>query len=55
MVEEVFRHAPRTLWKTLTTGELIRRWLMEPTYAGAAQPWDHLDPALPAFAKMPPA
>ncbi len=24
------------------------------TYAGAAQTWDHLDPALPAFAKMPP-
>lgn len=24
------------------------------TWAGAAQPWDHLDQSLPAFAKMPP-
>ncbi len=25
VVEEVFPHARRTLWKRLTTGELIRR------------------------------
>jgi uncharacterized protein YndB with AHSA1/START domain len=31
VVEEVFPHAPETIWKTLTTGELIGRWLMEPT------------------------
>jgi uncharacterized protein YndB with AHSA1/START domain len=32
VVENVFRHAPETIWKTLTTGELIGRWLMmEPT------------------------
>jgi uncharacterized protein YndB with AHSA1/START domain len=32
MVEEFFPHAPETLWKTLTTGELIGRWLgMNPT------------------------
>ncbi len=31
VVEEVFRHAPETIWKTLTTGELIGRWLMAPT------------------------
>ena len=31
MVEEVFPHAPETIWKTLTTGELIGRWLMAPT------------------------
>jgi uncharacterized protein YndB with AHSA1/START domain len=31
VVEEVFPHAPETLWKTLTTGELIGRWLMAPT------------------------
>src|SRR5580704_5052129 len=31
VVEEVFPHAPETIWKTLTTGELIGRWLMEAT------------------------
>jgi uncharacterized protein YndB with AHSA1/START domain len=31
VVEEVFPHAPETIWKTLTSGELIARWLMEPT------------------------
>ena len=31
VVDEVFRHAPETIWKTLTTGELIGRWLMPPT------------------------
>ena len=30
VVDEVFPHAPETIWKTLTTGELIARWLMEP-------------------------
>lgn len=28
-VEEVLPHAPETIWKTLTTGELIDRWLMK--------------------------
>ena len=27
VVEEVLPHAPETIWKTLTTGELIGRWL----------------------------
>ncbi len=32
VVEEVFPHAPETIWKVLTTGELIGRWLlMAPT------------------------
>jgi uncharacterized protein YndB with AHSA1/START domain len=31
VVDEVFAHAPETIWKTLTTGELIGRWLMAPT------------------------
>jgi uncharacterized protein YndB with AHSA1/START domain len=32
VVDEVFPHAPETIWKTLTTGELIGRWLlMTPT------------------------
>ena len=32
VVEEVFPHAPETIWKTLTTSELIGRWLpMAPT------------------------
>jgi uncharacterized protein YndB with AHSA1/START domain len=31
VVEEVFPHVPETIWKTLTTGDLIGRWLMKPT------------------------
>ncbi len=32
VVEEVFPHAPETIWKTLTTRELMGRWLhMTPT------------------------
>jgi uncharacterized protein YndB with AHSA1/START domain len=31
VVDEVFPHAPETIWKVLTTGELIGRWLMAPT------------------------
>ena len=31
IADEVFPHAPATIWKTLTTGELIARWLMAPT------------------------
>jgi uncharacterized protein YndB with AHSA1/START domain len=27
VVEEVLPHAPETIWKTLTTGELMSRWL----------------------------
>ncbi|KAB0268218.1 SRPBCC family protein [Microvirga brassicacearum] len=30
VVDEVFPHAPETIWKTLTTGELIGRWMMAP-------------------------
>ena len=30
VVEDVFPHAPETIWKTLTTGALIARWLMPP-------------------------
>ncbi len=29
VVDELFPHAPETIWKALTTGELIARWLME--------------------------
>jgi uncharacterized protein YndB with AHSA1/START domain len=28
VVDEVFPHAPETIWKALTTGELMARWLM---------------------------
>ena len=31
VVDEFFPHAPQTIWKLLTTGELIGRWLMAPT------------------------
>lgn len=30
VVDEVFPHSPETIWKTLTDGELIARWLMRP-------------------------
>jgi uncharacterized protein YndB with AHSA1/START domain len=30
LVEEVFPHPPSSVWKALTTGEIIARWLMEP-------------------------
>jgi len=30
VVDEVLPHAPETIWKALTTGELIGRWLMTP-------------------------
>jgi uncharacterized protein YndB with AHSA1/START domain len=30
VVDEVFPHAPETLWKALTTPALIARWMMEP-------------------------
>jgi uncharacterized protein YndB with AHSA1/START domain len=31
VVEEIFPHAPETIWNALTTGDLIGRWLMAPT------------------------
>ena len=31
VVDEIFPHAPEAIWRTLTTGELIGRWLMAPT------------------------
>lgn len=31
VVEEVFPHAPDVLWRALTTGDLIGRWLMAPS------------------------
>ncbi len=31
VVDEVFPHAPDVVWKTLTTPELMGRWLMAPT------------------------
>lgn len=30
-VDEEFPHASETIWRTLTTGSLIGRWLMEPS------------------------
>lgn len=30
VVDEVFPHHPATIWKALTTGELIGRWMMPP-------------------------
>lgn len=31
VVAEVFPHTPQTIWKALTDGELMARWLMPPT------------------------
>jgi uncharacterized protein YndB with AHSA1/START domain len=31
VVDEVFPHTPEVVWKTLTTAELMGRWLMMPT------------------------
>lgn len=30
VLDEVFPHAPDVLWKALTTGAMIARWMMEP-------------------------
>lgn len=29
-IDETFPHAPETIWKALTTGALMARWVMEP-------------------------
>jgi uncharacterized protein YndB with AHSA1/START domain len=31
VVDEVFPHAPETIWAALTSGELMARWIMAPT------------------------
>ncbi|MDI4235478.1 MULTISPECIES: SRPBCC domain-containing protein [unclassified Bradyrhizobium] len=31
VVDQIFPHAPETIWKTLTNGELMSRWIMAPT------------------------
>jgi uncharacterized protein YndB with AHSA1/START domain len=31
VMDEVFPHAPETIWRALTTGELMGRWIMAPT------------------------
>ncbi len=31
VVDEIFPHAPAVVWKALTSGELMGRWLMVPT------------------------
>ena len=31
VVEEILPHAPETIWKALTSGALMGRWLMAPT------------------------
>jgi uncharacterized protein YndB with AHSA1/START domain len=31
VTDEVFPHAPETVWKALTAGDLMGRWMMEPT------------------------
>jgi uncharacterized protein YndB with AHSA1/START domain len=36
VVDELFPHAPEIIWKTLTTGDLIGRWMMAPSLASAS-------------------
>ena len=31
VIDEVFPHVPETIWKALTSAQLIARWLMPPT------------------------
>ena len=31
MVDQVFPHAPETIWQTLTNSDLMGRWMMTPT------------------------
>jgi uncharacterized protein YndB with AHSA1/START domain len=31
VVDELLPHAPETIWKALTSSQLIARWIMEPT------------------------
>jgi uncharacterized protein YndB with AHSA1/START domain len=31
VVDEVFHHAPETIWRALTDGALMGRWMMQPT------------------------
>lgn len=31
VVDEIFPHAPQVIWRALTTGEMIARWLMQPS------------------------
>lgn len=31
VVDEVFPHAPETIWRALTNAELMERWMMQPT------------------------
>lgn len=37
VIDEVFPHAPETLWKTLVTPELMSRWMMPPTGFAAVE------------------
>jgi len=41
LVEEVFPHAAEILWKTLTSGELMGRWLMMQPTGYEAVPGNH--------------
>lgn len=37
VIDDVFPHAPETLWKTLTSAELIGRWMMKPSGFAAVE------------------
>ena len=31
VIDDILPHAPEAIWKALTSGDLIARWMMEPT------------------------
>jgi len=37
VVDDVFPHAPEVIWKALTSGDLMARWLMTPTGFAAVE------------------
>ena len=37
VIDEVFPHMPETIWKALTDGALIERWMMKPTGFAAVE------------------
>lgn len=50
VVDEVFPHAPEVVWKAITSGDLIARWLMVPTGFAAVEGTDFTLQTTPAGA-----
>jgi uncharacterized protein YndB with AHSA1/START domain len=50
VIDDVFPHTPETLWKTLTSAELMGRWMMKPTGFAAVEGTDFTFQTTPAGA-----